>query len=191
VTEENVIGNFYDKYETRNPVAGKLMSDFIGSVKSLFLEARPDTFLEVGCGEGLLTQQLLDISVGPLNRVEACDLSLGRIAEGLDSSIVFKEASIFELPYEQNEFDLVVCCEVLEHIEDPASGLAELCRVARRAVLISTPWEPVWCILNLLRGKYISRLSNTPGHIQHFGRRDLINLAKTHLDDLRVKTPLP
>ena len=115
------------------------MSDFLDSVKTLFLEIRPDSFLEVGCGEGVLTQQLLDVSPDPLTRVEAGDLSLNRIAENLDSSILFKEASIFDLPYDQNEFDLVVCCEVLEHIKDPAAGFAEICRVARRAVLISTP----------------------------------------------------
>jgi ubiquinone/menaquinone biosynthesis C-methylase UbiE len=98
---------------------------------------------------------------------------------------------VYELPYSDKSFELVVCCEVLEHLEYPQQGIAELTRVAEKGVLLSTPWEPVWQLLNLARGKYPRNLGNTPGHIQHFGRQDLVNLADTHLKIIKKRTPLP
>jgi hypothetical protein len=86
---------------------------------------------------------------------------------------------------------LVVCCEVLEHLERPAAGVAELARVARRHVLLSTPWEPVWRVMNMARGRYWRALGNTPGHIQHFSRRGLRSLADTRLRVSATRTPLP
>ena len=74
---------------------------------------------------------------------------------------------------------------------DDHRGLAELARVADRRVLISTPWDPVWRAMNMLRGRYLADLGNTPGHIQHFTRRTLVELAQTELRVLERRTPLP
>jgi 2-polyprenyl-3-methyl-5-hydroxy-6-metoxy-1,4-benzoquinol methylase len=85
----------------------------------------------------------------------------------------------------------VICCEVLEHLDDPAAGLAELARVSARHVLLSTPWEPVWRLLNVARGRYLRDLGNTPGHVQHFSRRALRDLAATRLDTCARAPPPP
>jgi SAM-dependent methyltransferase len=105
--------------------------------------------------------------------------------------IEFAEASLYDLPFEDGSFDLVLCCEVLEHVERPREALAEVARVGRDFVLISTPWEPVWRVMNMARGKYLRDLGNTPGHIQHFGRGDLIELAETRLEVVSIRRPLP
>ena len=42
------------------------------------------------------------------------------------------------LPFKDKEFDYVICCQVLEHVEDPALFLAEQFRVAKRGY-IDTP----------------------------------------------------
>lgn len=186
---ENVVGNAYDKYGTTNPVARQLMAGFLASVGTLFARCRPKRVLEVGCGEGRLAQALLEH-----HRPEsflATDLSLHRFFPDLDPLIESREASIYELPFEDDSFDLVICCEVLEHLENPAAGLAEVARVSSNYVLMSTPWEPVWRAMNLARGKYLGAFGNTPGHIQHFGRRQLRELASRELDILEMRRPLP
>ena len=124
-------------------------------------------------------------------RFLATDLSLERQAVDIDPLIEFAEASVYDLPFEDGSFDLVVCCEVMEHLDRPHEALAEVSRVARDFVLMSTPWEPVWRAMNMARGKYLRDLGNTPGHIQHFGRRDLVELAMTRLEIVSVARPLP
>ena len=58
-------------------------------------------------------------------------------------------------------------------------------------MLLSTPREPLWRVLNMMRGKYWGDLGNTPGHIQHFGRRELLSLVAEYLDVREVRSPLP
>ena len=77
-------------------------------------------------------------------------------------------ASICDLPFRSGAFDLVVACEVLEHVDDPRRALEELLRVTSRFALLSVPHEPWWRVLNVLRGKYLRDRGNTPGHVQHF-----------------------
>ncbi len=50
-------------------------------------------------------------------------------------------ASVLALPFGDGAFDVVMCCQVLEHLPfgEFASGVGELSRVARRAVLVSVP----------------------------------------------------
>lgn len=184
----NIVGNHEDKYHAKNPIARALMRGFLGAVTDLYRGTGARRVLEVGCGEGQLANHL--IRTARPERFEACDVALRPIPD-LDPSIMLREASIYALPYEPASFDLVVCCEVLEHLRDPAAGLAELARVSARHVLLSTPWEPVWRFLNLARGRYLRDLGNTPGHVQHFNRRELLALARAHLDVTAVRRPLP
>jgi ubiquinone/menaquinone biosynthesis C-methylase UbiE len=167
------------------------MRGFLNSITELYNFIEPASVLEVGCGEGTLANYLLQHSAKRPQCFEASDLSLAVISAESDPLIKFRKASIYELPYSANSFDLVVCSEVLEHLEYPQRGLAEIARVAEKSVLLSVPWEPVWRMLNLMRGKYISALGNTPGHIQHFSRQGLMNLVQTHLKIAKKRTPLP
>jgi ubiquinone/menaquinone biosynthesis C-methylase UbiE len=186
----NVVGNVYDKYHTRNPIARRLMRGFLDSVTTLTHSVRPSRVLEVGCGEGYLSDHLLR-TVPSITQVEACDLSLDRVPTQLQSRISFRVGSVYDLQYADRSFDLVVCCEVLEHLTDPDAAMQELARVAKGFVLLSTPREPIWRILNVARGKYWSSLGNTPGHIQHFSSHGLLALARAHLTVSEIRQPIP
>jgi ubiquinone/menaquinone biosynthesis C-methylase UbiE len=189
-SDDGPVGNVYDKYATKNPLARWLMNGFLREVTELYEQVGARTVLEVGCGEGHLAQHLFSREPRP-DRFEACDLKLDHLATGLDPALGFREASIYELPWPEGSFDLVVCCEVLEHLKEPARGLRELARVSRRAVLLSTPREPLWRLLNLARGKYWSALGNTPGHVQHFSRDALERLVSPFMEIRQTRTPTP
>ncbi len=188
----NIVGNHEDKYASPNPIARLLVAGFLDAVTELFVLANPrgKSVLEVGCGEGKLANRLVRNAPTPA-RYLATDVSLDTLTPELDPRIETQVASAYALPFADQSFDVVVCCEVLEHLEDPARGLAELARVARERVLISTPWEPVWSAMNLARGKYLRSLGNTPGHVQQFSRKALERLAATELRILEMRTPLP
>jgi ubiquinone/menaquinone biosynthesis C-methylase UbiE len=185
-------GNTYDKYGSRNPVARTLMRGFLASVAELYARVAPESVLEVGCGEGRLATHLLTHAHAPRpKRFVISDFDLGALDEELDPLLEPCRAPIEALPFEDATFDLVVCCEVLEHLPDPDRGLAEVARVAKRAVIVSTPREPLWRALNLARMAYVRDLGNTPGHVQHFSRRGLERLVSRRLRVLASRTPLP
>ncbi|MHC4911996.1 MAG: class I SAM-dependent methyltransferase [Planctomycetota bacterium] len=101
------------------------------------------------------------------------------------------EGSIYELPFADNSFDTVMCSEVLEHLTEPDKGIRELLRVCRRWLVVSVPREPVWRMLNILRGAYLSRFGNTPDHLQHWTRRDFVRWVGGYAEVKEVRCPLP
>ncbi len=91
------------------------------------------SILDVGCGNGIVTNALAEdydvtgIDPSPV----ALEYVLGKKAQ----------ASIEEIPYQDSSFDLVICNQVLEHLEEKAlqTGINELKRVARTHLLIGVP----------------------------------------------------
>lgn len=191
--QEVITGNVYDKYETRNPIARYLMRGFLTAFTSMVEFSGAKDVHEVGCGEGHLSMILAQYAA----RVRASDIServlekARTLAEANNARISFKAASIYDLDPAKDAAELVVCCEVLEHLPDPERALQILCCLARPYLLISVPQEPVWRILNLLRAKYVGSLGNTPGHLQHWSKGAIINCVRRHARVVRVSTPFP
>ena len=66
-----------------------------------------------------------------------------------------------------------------------------LFRSARGYVLLSTPREPLWRLLNVARGAYLGALGNTPGHVQHWSRRGLRRLVERQFTVDQERLPVP
>ncbi len=111
--------------------------------------------------------------------------------ERAGENLVFHAGSAYSLPYPDGAFELVCALEVLEHLERPAAGLEELARVSSRALVLSVPREPLWRALNVASGRYVRALGNTPGHVNHWSRRDFVRFAGRAGKIRRVRTPLP
>lgn len=194
IVEDGIIaGNYTDKYGSGNPIHRKLMAGFHDALDELVTECGAKAVHEVGCGEGHLSHHLKDRGL----RVRGSDFSsqvidaAKRIADASDSGIQFKVASIFDLTTPTDAAELVVCCEVLEHLDDPERALNVLSQLAQPWLVVSVPREPLWRCLNMARGKYISNLGNTPGHLNHWSRRRFEQFLRAKVDIVRVETPLP
>lgn len=189
-----VSGNVYDKYRTRNPLARWMMDGFLDSCKELLEMVQAERVLEVGCGPGDLAGWLLP-SVDWCRRATylGTDVSYEEVlrAAATYPEQSFIPGSIYRLPVADRAFDCVIACEVFEHLEEPMLALAEVERVSSRYLLISVPWEPVWRVLNMARGRYLADLGNTPGHLQHFSRAALRRLVSSRFEILAERRPLP
>ena len=189
-TDDFVAGNHTDKYGTKNPISKALMDGFLGSAKELFGKAAPQTVIELGCGEGELAARLLE---GQQADYLGTDLSSNIIEEAQRRypHLKFQARGADDIALPDGAFDLVVACEVLEHVEDPPAVLREIKRLSSKWALVSVPREPIWRALNMIRGAYWGELGNTPGHIQHWGRRQFIAFIESELSVVEVRTPLP
>ncbi|MEZ5177714.1 MAG: hypothetical protein R2746_05365 [Acidimicrobiales bacterium] len=63
--------------------------------------------------------------------------------------------------------------------------------MARRDLVVSVPREPIWCAANLARGKYVRDLGNTPGHINHWGKKAFADLVGRRFHVRSVRSPFP
>ncbi|HEY1716650.1 MAG TPA: class I SAM-dependent methyltransferase [Solirubrobacteraceae bacterium] len=189
-------GNTYDKYGSTNPVVRRLMAGFERSLDELFTIAAPDTILDVGCGEGVLTEQWADRSrPSPPTRIVGIDLEDPKLAAEWAGrarpNLTFAAMEVEHLQFADGEFELVAATEVLEHVTDPEPALAEMARVASRHLLVSVPHEPLWRALNMARGAYLRQLGNTPGHLNHWTRRSFVRLLGRYGDVTEVRAPFP
>ena len=183
-------GNTYDKYASKNPVERRLMAGFFSALDACLPTRVPATVLEVGMGEGEVTARVRERY--PAATVTGLDLPDPALAsEWRARGIVGLFGDIAGLPFPSGAFDLVLAIEVLEHVPDPAAGLAELARVSRGDLVVSVPREPIWRVANMARGKYLSALGNTPGHVQHWSRRGFARFVASQVDVVTVRAPFP
>jgi 2-polyprenyl-3-methyl-5-hydroxy-6-metoxy-1,4-benzoquinol methylase len=192
-SEGTVTGNTYDKYGSTNPVVRRLMAGFERTLDELFVQAAPESLLDVGCGEGVLIERWA-ARLAP-RRVVGIDLEdpvlqaewAKRTAPNLEYRVMKAE----NLPFADGEFDVATAIEVLEHVPDPEHTVAEMARVAKGHLLVSVPREPLWRALNMARGAYLKDLGNTPGHLNHWSKRAFVSLLERHGEVVEARSPFP
>jgi 2-polyprenyl-3-methyl-5-hydroxy-6-metoxy-1,4-benzoquinol methylase len=169
------------------------MAGFLADFDALTEPLSIRTAFEVGCGEGQLTLRLLRRGID----CSGCDLDApivaeaGKLIERAGYRARLAARSIYDLDPEASAAELVVCCEVMEHLPDPVAALRILTRMARPHLLLSVPREPLWRVLNMARGRYLADLGNTPGHIQHWSRSAFMALVGRFAQVVEVRSPLP
>ncbi|MFL5780818.1 MAG: class I SAM-dependent methyltransferase [Thermoleophilaceae bacterium] len=186
-------GNTYDKYGSTNPVVKRLMRGFHDSLDELWGIAAPESVLDVGCGEGVLTCEWAERLDG--GRIVGIDLDDAKLRAEWERrarpNLEFRVEDATSLPFEEREFDTATAIEVLEHVPEPEVTLAEMARVARRHLLVSVPREPLWRMLNMARGAYLRDLGNTPGHLNHWSKVGFHSLLTRYGKVQEVRTPFP
>ena len=177
------------KYRDSSFIVRYANSRFFKTIEMFIDSISPHRILDVGCGEGMVLEQLrVDHRVPSLG----IDLDPARIhlAKSQAGDIPYIIGNAQELPFRDNSIDLVMILEVLEHVGEPDTVLQEAFRVTSKFLLASVPNEPWWRLGNLARLKYIRDLGNTPEHINHWSIRSFKALISEHFKIVKVETPL-
>lgn len=96
----------------------------------LVKELKPENVLEIGIGNKTVANYLKTNGI----KINTCDFD-----KNLKPDYV---ADIRNLPFKNNSYDVVIACEVLEHIpwENVDKALSELYRTSKKHVIISIPY---------------------------------------------------
>lgn len=122
--------------------------------------------LNVGAGTGF-TSQLLE-KYGQVKSLEYDKACFDFVQEELDIDI--DNGSILELPYSDDEFDLVCAFDVIEHVEDDQLGVEELKRVCKKngSVVVTVPaFQFLW-----------SKHDEVNHHFRRYRKNQLLQLFK-------------
>jgi len=172
--------NFHSEQTWKEYDRGNNAALRLSMIRSLIPES-VTSILDAGCGNGLITNELIqDYDATGLDYSEAA-LSYvnGKTLLG----------SITNIPCADNNFDLVMCNEVLEHLDTSSlhKAIRELKRVSRRYILISVPNEEQ-LQRHLCKCAHCGVIFHAYGHIQSFSIARLNNLLlpDCHYLDSRI-----
>ena len=157
--------------ERFNPTARHLKRNIVRLIERVM---PIESILDAGCGMGLNVRDLRQHF--PSIRVTGSDLSepildVARKYVGADSFVDFAALDLAKGALDRR-FDLVLCNQVLEHLEDDVSAIRHLAQMARRYVLITVP------------GGAYNSTSKLVGHFRHYSRDEIC--AKVSAAGLRI-----
>jgi 2-polyprenyl-3-methyl-5-hydroxy-6-metoxy-1,4-benzoquinol methylase len=151
----------------------------------------PRSVLEIGVGEGFLSGFLAD-------RYPAIEFT-GVDLNQQDLELLAKKfprikrycANIYDLSALPGGYDLIICAEVLEHVDEPERALEQIVKLAPQRVILTVPHEPWFMLSNLAMGKNITRLGNDSEHVNHFTVGSFRKLLSRKFELSRVTTSYP
>ena len=181
----------HGKYSTKNPIKRALIRNFQNYLIEVISRYKPDSILDVGCGAGHVIKLIkekdrnakvvgMDIDNNALNEAKA---------NNIDVEFIFGD--IYSLPFDDNSFDLVICSEVLEHLNKPTIAMNELTRVASKFLFLSVPHEPLFWACNFFTFNHFSNLGNAPGHINHWGVEIFRKFVNEYYENYEAKPVFP
>jgi len=170
ITPYKVDASFYDReyYKgeksgyligSRESFFGKMLKNLSGFYRALLIKLflNPKNCLDVGCGTGKLVRWLRFLGI------EAYGVEISKDAINMadkNVKLYLKQGDIINLPYDSDQFDLVVTSDVFEHIEKSKikKSASETIRIAKKYLLhkIYTP-ENGW--IDLFHTKDYSHVS--------------------------------
>lgn len=196
--------DFGHKYteEGSGKIGSKLLDKYFSCVKDLLSRALVSAgskkqlkAVEIGCGEGFSTQRIVDFLPSEIE-LEASEFvdKLVPKAQKRNPQVKVIQESAYDLRRPDESVDVVFLLEVLEHLDYPDKALKEIKRVLKPGgkLILGVPREPLWRILNMARGKYLTHLGNTIGHLNHWSKRGLVKYLENHFGPVETtRSPLP
>lgn len=178
-------------YLSKNFIERTIWQSKLESMRHTLSSINYHTVLDIGCGDGGLLKTIrsdseytgIDISPTQLGYFQSNLSAMKRTHKG---RIKLLQHDVMQLPIPNASVDLVLACDVLEHVLRPKKLIGEIYRVIKPGGygLFSIPNEPVWEILRVLSGRWPPR---SPDHLYFIEAHDITDA----FDTLKAQTFLP
>lgn len=128
---------------------------------NLIRNLKVNSILDVGCGDGLILSEMAKLFPdATLAGTEFSDVAMSIAKQNLPEAVFYNlDLEINHLP---EQYDLVTCVDVLEHINDDTSALKNLSAMTRKYLLVAVPLGPLFPVEKELLG-----------HVHGYSRREL------------------
>ncbi len=133
---EQITGDLYsDCFERLNRddahwfAHSKLLAQQLGITEEDIVQK---SCLDGGCGNGTLTYRLLELGAREVTAVDLHPTPKSDVFERYQGKVKFVTASLLDLPFKAESFDVVASTGVLQHTADPERALSELVRVLKK-----------------------------------------------------------
>jgi 2-polyprenyl-3-methyl-5-hydroxy-6-metoxy-1,4-benzoquinol methylase len=102
--------------------------------------------LDAGCGTAYGATILADAGAASVVGVDVAEEVLRTVEPRIPKSVRLMVADVQELPFEDGAFDVVVCFEVLEHLDEAEQAVNEFARILAKGgfVVVSSPNRTVY-----------------------------------------------
>jgi 2-polyprenyl-3-methyl-5-hydroxy-6-metoxy-1,4-benzoquinol methylase len=129
--------------------------------------------LDVGCAYGFMLERMPD-SFEKFG-VDVSEYAISIAKKRLPSAVFVISDAEKSLPFQEETFDVVICNDVLEHLENPAMALENIKKVLKKGgiLYINTP------NLNSFRKKILGFADKKEHHISMFSHKNLLDLLGT------------
>jgi len=184
-------GHYFNKHISSNPFIQILVRRYRQTLQRLIVNLPICSVLEVGSGEGFILSYIREVKDKVYLVGSDITWDVLQEAHKQEPTALLCVARGEHLPFADCSFDALIACEVLEHIPEPRLVVRELQRVSRKFCIISVPDEPLWRVLNMLRGRYWHDWGNTPGHIQHWSVKGISYLMSEYFEAVRTIRSFP
>ncbi len=139
---------------------------------------RGASVLEAGCGTGLLLDRVARFA----NEAWGADLSAGMLGKAHGRGLNTVQASITELPFPDERFDVVYSFKVLAHVEQIERAIAEMVRVTRRGGYVVLEFYNPHSLRYLVKSlKPGTKISDATTDHAVYTRYDDLRTAKSYL----------
>ena len=141
-----ILAEFEEKnfwHQSRNLVLKKILKKYTGN--------QPVNFLEVGCGNGIVLNALTELKNFTLTGSDIY-LSGLQFARSYIPSIKFIQLDARNIPF-QNEYDVIGCFDVLEHIDEDFKVISEMSKALKKNgyLFITVPqYQWMWSEIDLI-----------------------------------------
>ena len=142
-------------------------------------------FADVGGAEGY-TSNLVKQIFSP-TEVVLTDLSEKYVQKAREIfNLKAYSCDIHQLPFKDNEFDVVLCSETIEHVTNYKHAIEELLRITKNTLIITVPHETPEMVAETVR------LKIPHGHINYFDTSTLNYLKKNNykVTSQKISSPL-